>query len=174
MAISEITSQKPKTLFDESIALEMDDLSHKIVSSVARIRTTHRLWNRLLNIHSKLVYQSRKRERQEQVRIWPRIVSILSWSRHLRPKGTFVERAVSLHRVSLSSLVDMCAQLPIEVWKKIVSYLPVGGVKELYTVNSALFNIAMDLRYQVAWLCLENPKALVHECLRVFRCVIFE
>jgi len=30
MAISEITSQKPETLFDESIALEMDDLSHKI------------------------------------------------------------------------------------------------------------------------------------------------
>lgn len=78
----------------------------------------------------------------------------------------------SRHIVSYSSLDDM--QLPWEIWKEIVSYLPVGRTKELYTVNSALFNIAMDLRYQEARLWTGTPKASVRKDLRVFRCVIFE
>jgi len=65
-------------------------------------------------------------------------------------------------------------QLPYHIWKMIVSYLSVQGVKELYAVNSALFNIAMDLRYQEALLSAGGPKALVRKSLRVFRCVIFK
>ena len=65
-------------------------------------------------------------------------------------------------------------QLPYEIWKMIVSYLSVGRTKELYTVNSALFNIAMDLRYQEARLWTGKPKARVRKDLRVFWCVIFE
>ena len=80
-------------------------------------------------------------------------------------------KVASSHTLSHTALDDM---LPYEVWKKIVSYLPVRQAKELYTVNSVLFNIAMDLRYQEARLWTGSPKARVRKDLRVFRCVIFE
>ena len=51
----------------------------------------------------------------------------------------------------------------------IVSYLPIGQVKKLYPVNGALFDIAMDLRYQEAWLRSGGPKARVRKDMRVFR-----
>jgi hypothetical protein len=49
-------------------------------------------------------------------------------------------------------------QLPYEIWNIIVSYLPVGQARELYTANSVLFDIAMDLRYQEALFCTDSPK----------------
>jgi len=64
-------------------------------------------------------------------------------------------------------------QFPFEIWKKIVSYLPVQEVKKLYAVNNALFRISMDLRYQEARLS-SGSKAFVRKNLRVFRYVIFQ
>jgi len=73
-AISKITSQKFETLFDESSALEMDDLSHKIclISRENRDDVTSLLIVKPItpNMHSKLVCQFRKLERQEQVRLY--------------------------------------------------------------------------------------------------------
>ena len=46
-------------------------------------------------------------------------------------------------------------QLPYEIWKMVVAYLPVAEAKKLYSVNSALFDIAMDLRYQEARLWIK-------------------
>lgn len=64
-------------------------------------------------------------------------------------------------------------QLPYEIWEMVVAYLPVGDAKKLYSVNSALFDIAMGLRYQEARLQTSSPKALVRKDLRVFQSVIF-
>src|SRR6266540_823386 len=39
-------------------------------------------------------------------------------------------------------------ELPYEIWLLIVEYLPDHQVRRLYSVNRALFNIALDLRYK--------------------------
>ncbi len=41
-------------------------------------------------------------------------------------------------------------ELPYEIWLMIVDYLPIHHVRSLYSVNKALFNIALDLRYKGA------------------------
>jgi len=42
--------------------------------------------------------------------------------------------------------------LPYEIWQLIVNHLPDEQVRQLYSVNRALLNIALDLRYQEAGL----------------------
>lgn len=75
-AVSDITSQKLEKLFDESSALEMDDLSQKIclISRENRDNVTSLPIVKPItpNVHSKLVCQFRKLERQEQVRMYKR------------------------------------------------------------------------------------------------------
>ena len=44
------------------------------------------------------------------------------------------------------------ANLPFEIWLLIVQHLPAHQVRNLYSVNRALFNIALDLRYQDAFI----------------------
>jgi len=78
-AISGMTSQKLETLFDKSSDLEMDDLSHKIclVSRENRDKVASLPIVKPItpNMHSKLVCQFRKLERQEQVRIYKRFAN---------------------------------------------------------------------------------------------------
>ena len=38
--------------------------------------------------------------------------------------------------------------IPYDVWKHITDFLPSDDVKNLLTINHALFNIAMDERYK--------------------------
>ena len=38
--------------------------------------------------------------------------------------------------------------IPYDVWEHIASFLPERRVMKLYTVNSALFHIAMNARYK--------------------------
>ena len=44
------------------------------------------------------------------------------------------------------------SELPYEIWQLIANYLPDEQVRQLYSVNRALLNIALDLRYQEACL----------------------
>jgi len=41
-------------------------------------------------------------------------------------------------------------ELPYEIWLMIVDYLPIHHLRRLYSVNKALFSIALDLRYRDA------------------------
>ncbi len=75
-AVSDITSQKLEKLFKESGALNMDDLSHKIClisrenrDDVASLPIVKPITP---NMHSRLVCQFRKLERQEQIRMYNR------------------------------------------------------------------------------------------------------
>jgi F-box-like len=38
--------------------------------------------------------------------------------------------------------------LPFDIWLHIASFLPVSQLRNLYAVNRALFDIAMDERYK--------------------------
>ncbi len=75
-AVANITSQKLETLFDESAALKMDDFSDKIClisrenrDNVASLPIVKPITP---NMHSRLVCQFRKLERQEQVHMYKR------------------------------------------------------------------------------------------------------
>ena len=53
-------------------------------------------------------------------------------------------------------------ELPYEIWLMIVDYLPIHHVRRLYSVNEALFSIALDLRYKEASIAV-LPDRVVEE-----------
>ncbi|TFK34008.1 hypothetical protein BDQ12DRAFT_669709 [Crucibulum laeve] len=54
-------------------------------------------------------------------------------------------------------IMGAAVHLPDHIWFQIVQYLPALAVRDLYSVNSALFNIAMNVRYrQMSFAYLDN------------------
>ena len=48
--------------------------------------------------------------------------------------------------------------LPYDIWFQITTYLPDDEVKLLYAVNQALFDIAMNLRYEEVMISADSDK----------------
>ena len=61
-------------------------------------------------------------------------------------------------------------ELPYDVWMLIVEYLPAHQVRRLYSVNRALFDIALDLRYKQVSLGVLPHQVMEETQLPVLRC----
>ena len=62
--------------------------------------------------------------------------------------------------------------LPYDIWSQITGYLPDNEVKLLYAVNRALFDIAMDLRYEEVMISANRNEWPKGNDIRLFLCVI--
>lgn len=52
----------------------------------------------------------------------------------------------------------MHPQLPYDIWLHITRFIPALHLGQLYSLNSALFNIAMDQRYRQISFAYLSPK----------------
>ncbi len=62
--------------------------------------------------------------------------------------------------------------LPYEIWSLIAEHLPEKQVRRMYSVNKALFNIAMDLQYKEGSLG-SDTRYMLRTDIRRFQCVYF-
>ena len=63
--------------------------------------------------------------------------------------------------------------LPYDIWLLITEYLSEKQVRRMYSVNKALFNIAMDLRYKEVTLGFSDTRRTLRSDIRYFQYVLF-
>jgi len=58
---------------------------------------------------------------------------------------------------SLAAVRRTGDDLPEDVWRDIISFLPTELVLQMISVNRTFFNVALDMKYrEVAWTKLDN------------------
>lgn len=62
--------------------------------------------------------------------------------------------------------------LPYDIWLLITEYLSEKQIRQLYPVNKALFNIAMDSRYKEVSLGFSDSRRMLRADIRRFQYVL--
>jgi hypothetical protein len=60
----------------------------------------------------------------------------------------------------------MPVELPFDMWLHIGNFIPPERFKVLYTLNSAFFNLEMNLRYEEVDLCRNSRKPSIPETIQ--------
>jgi hypothetical protein len=68
-------------------------------------------------------------------------------------------------RNCLSRFRAMPVELPFDIWLHIGSFIPFERFKVLYTLNSAFFNLEMNVRYKEVDLCRNSRKPSIPETI---------